>query len=76
MRVIQELPETQDMGITHFRLSPHSHDMAQISQLFRDVLDGRSEAGEVSRLLHELAPEIPFSNGFYYNEKGYSWKRV
>ena len=36
-----ELAELQAMGVTRFRLSPHSCDMVAVATIFRDVLDRR-----------------------------------
>jgi collagenase-like PrtC family protease len=44
--LIRDLPALRQMGIRHFRLSPHQCDMAAIARIFRDVLDERLTAEE------------------------------
>jgi collagenase-like PrtC family protease len=76
LNLIGELAELQDMGVTRFRLSPHSCDMVAVANVFRGVLDRRIDAAEARARLDALKIEAPFSNGFYYGEPGYRWERV
>jgi collagenase-like PrtC family protease len=76
LNLIGELAELQDMGVTRFRLSPHSCDMVAVANVFRGVLDRRIDAAEAGARLDALKIEAPFSNGFYYGEPGYRWERV
>ena len=39
LNLIGELADLQAMGVTRFRLSPHSCDMVEVATIFRDVLD-------------------------------------
>lgn len=74
LNLMRELPALQKMGLSAFRLSPHSGDMVAIAGLFRDVLDGREDADSASATLSRLLPEkIPFSNGFYHKAEGWRW---
>lgn len=73
LNLMQELDTLKAMGLTHFRLSPHSHDMIGVAKLFRAVLDGDREPAAVSEELHALRPDIPFSNGFFHKTRGYEW---
>ncbi len=74
LNLMQELPEMQDMGITHFRLSPHTNDMVDVARLFHSVLDRNLNAEQATQALKEIGVSLPFSNGFYYKERGYAWK--
>lgn len=65
-----ELAELRQMGINRFRLSPHAIDMVAVSQIFRDILDGREDPGAARRRLAELVTFAPFSNGYYYGKEG------
>jgi len=76
LNLIGELAELQDMGVTRFRLSPHSCEMVAVANVFRGVLDRRIDAAEAGARLDALKIEAPFSNGFYHGEPGYRWERV
>jgi collagenase-like PrtC family protease len=71
-----ELADLQAMGVTRFRLSPHSCDMVEVATIFRGVLDRRISATEAGARLDGIKIEAPFSNGFYYGKPGYSWSRA
>jgi len=68
-----ELAELQDMGVSRFRLSPQSCDMAEVATIFRDALDGAIDAAEVGVKLDALQLDAPFSNGFYHGKRGHTW---
>lgn len=65
-----ELMALIEMGIARFRLSPHRTDMVAVARAFRDVLDGRLEAGAAAARLGALLGEAPVSNGFFYGAAG------
>jgi collagenase-like PrtC family protease len=71
-----ELADLQDMGVSRFRLSPHSCDMVAVATIFRAALDRRIDAREAAARLDALEIDAPFSNGFYYGKPGHSWNRV
>ncbi|HKK16993.1 MAG TPA: U32 family peptidase [Gammaproteobacteria bacterium] len=73
LNLVHELKAMQDMGIHAFRLSPHSHDMSEISRLFRAVLDNEMPAAEAATRLENTGHPFPFANGFYYKKEGYRW---
>jgi len=68
--LVGELDDLQNMGINHFRLSPHDTDMVAVAQIYRDVLDKKLEPIEATAKLDELMDGIPFANGFYYATEG------
>lgn len=76
LNLIQELPEMQKMGVTHFRLSPHTVDMVQVAKIFRSVLDQRYSAQEGIHKLSMLGFGDMFSNGFYHKDRGYAWNQT
>jgi collagenase-like PrtC family protease len=76
LNLVGELADLQDMGVSRFRLSPHSCDMVAVAAIFRDALDRRIDAGEAAARLDALKIDAPFSNGFYYGKPGYSWERA
>ena len=71
-----ELKHLQDMGVSRFRLSPHSCDMVEVATIFRALLDRRTGAAEAAARLDALKIDAPFSNGFYYGKPGHSWNRA
>lgn len=73
LNLIQELEDLQNIGINHFRISPHSHDMVAVATIFRDVLDKIMDVQEAVSALIALCPNIPFSNGFYHKHSGHQW---
>ena len=73
LNLVQELKTMQDMGISAFRLSPHSHDMSEIIHLFRDVLDNKLPVAEAATRLKISDHPFPYANGFYYRQEGYMW---
>lgn len=65
-----ELDEMREMGVKWFRLSPQDVDMVQVARLYRDLLDGKTEAAAADERLAALVPGMPFSNGFYHGIEG------
>ena len=76
LNLIGELADLQAMGVTRFRLSPHSCDMVAVAAIFRAVLDRRIAVPEAAAQLDALKLDAPFSNGFYYGKPGHSWNRA
>lgn len=73
LNMLQELHAMLDMGITAFRISPHSHDMVETASVFRDVLDKKISPADAVRRTAASGPGVPFSNGFFYRKPGYQW---
>ena len=70
VNLIAELVDLQALGINRFRLSPHQIDMVAVAQTFRDVLRGSKDWQEADEDLQDLAPELPFANGFFHGVAG------
>jgi collagenase-like PrtC family protease len=73
LNLIGELADLQAMGVSRFRLSPHSCDMVEVAAIFRAVLDGHIDGGEAAARFDVLQIGVPFSNGFYYGKPGNQW---
>ena len=71
--MIHELDAMQAMGVSHFRLSPHTQDMTKIAHIFRDTLDKKFTSEEAQKKLDALKIPVPFSNGFFHKKPGYAW---
>lgn len=68
-----ELELMKEVGIDHFRLSPHDCDMVAVSRLYRGTLDRKISPLEVSQKLREQLPDIRFSNGYFYKQAGHQF---
>jgi collagenase-like PrtC family protease len=73
LNLIDAVPDLQSMGLSRFRLSPHSCDMVTVAAIFRAALDGDMEVAEAATQLRALDLPAPFSNGFYHGKPGHSW---
>ena len=47
-------------------LSPHHTDMIAVATIYRDLMDGDTNVGEADGKLAELSGDVPFSNGFFF----------
>jgi len=65
-----ELAEMQDIGIRHFRLSPHTADMVAVADVYRAVLNSTLSAEDADERLAVLIGDGAFSNGYYHGVKG------
>lgn len=73
LNLVGELDALQAMGVSRFRLSPHSCDMVAVAAIFRDALDGRIDGDEATARLDALKLDAPFSNGFFHGKPGHRW---
>jgi len=65
LNLIDRVEELREMGVSRFRLSPHSCDMVRVATAFRSLLDGTITAAEASEAMVGLNLPGPFSSGFY-----------
>jgi len=73
VNLLGELDKMAGMGISHFRLVPHTQDMVAVARIFRDALDGTARAEEAQWRLSALNIPAPFSNGFWHGQAGHKW---
>ena len=73
LNLIREVLELRAMGVSRFRLSPHSCDMVAVATMFRAVLDRAITVEEAAAQLDALHLPAPFCNGFYHGKPGYDW---
>ncbi|ARE40074.1 Putative protease [Rhodovulum sp. P5] len=71
--MMADMDDMKRIGVTHFRVMPHSCDMIAVTRLYDDVLQGRIGAGEGAARLRELGIDAPFVNGFYHGKSGHEW---
>ncbi|MCY6381130.1 ubiquinone anaerobic biosynthesis protein UbiV [Hoeflea prorocentri] len=74
LNLVCELAELMELGISHFRLSPHSAGTMHAAKVFRAVLDDEITAEEANGLLQDCGPDVPFSNGFFHHKPGVEWR--
>lgn len=73
LNLIRELPALRAMGVSRFRLSPHTLDMVEVARIFADAVDGRLATDEAALRIEAIRPAAPYANGFYYGKPGYTW---
>jgi collagenase-like PrtC family protease len=73
LNLAREMKDLQAMGISAFRLSPHSGDMVRTAGIFRALADDRLSPAEAVEQLGGIGLGVPFSNGFYHKREGYQW---
>ncbi len=73
LNLLHDLEPLGELGVSHFRLSPHSSDMVEVARLFRSVLDGEISATDASEQLAHAGLDAPFSNGYLHDRPGVSW---
>ena len=73
LNLLDDLNDMKQMGISHYRLVPHTQDMVALANIFRDALDETVSVNESSAKLAALDIPAPFSNGFWYGQPGHQW---
>lgn len=73
LNLLREIHQLGKFGINVFRLSPHTHDMVKVAQIFRAAIDERLDLQDATKKLEELAPDLPSINGFFHHKAGCSW---
>jgi collagenase-like PrtC family protease len=71
--LLPDLDDMKSIGVTHFRVMPHSCDMIAVTRTFDDVLAGRMQVDEGEAKLRDLGIDAPFVNGFYRGRAGHDW---
>jgi collagenase-like PrtC family protease len=71
--LLRQLKDLQQMGVTHFRLSPQAADMVRVARIYRDTLTEKLAPDEATAQLRELIPSIPFVNGYFEGKAGLNW---
>jgi O2-independent ubiquinone biosynthesis protein UbiV len=73
LNLLSELEAMKKMGITHYRLVPHTQDMVAVAKIFREALDNLISAGKAVEKLAAVDIPAPFSNGFWHGQPGHHW---
>ncbi len=73
LNLLGELDDMKNMGVTHFRLAPHTQDMVAVAKIFREALDTTASVKESSEKLATLGIPAPLSNGFWHGRPGHQW---
>ncbi len=70
--LLDALPEMVAMGVDVLRLSPQSRNMAEVVEIFYEVLDGELSVKAGTKSLKKIA-NGELSNGFWYGKSGMDW---
>ncbi len=70
--LLDALPEMAEMGVDVLRLSPQSHHMAEVVEVFYEVLDGELSVESGLKTLRKISGG-EMSNGFWYGQSGMAW---
>ncbi len=73
LSLADEIAELRAMGVTRFRLSPHTCDMVAVATIFDRLAGGTIDSADATTQLRAAVPAAPFCNGFYYSKSGYTW---
>lgn len=73
LNLLDDMDDMKEMGVTHFRLVPHTQDMVAVANTFREALDNKVSAAESGAKLAALDIPAPFSNGFWNGRPGHQW---
>ena len=68
--LVAEMAELAAMGIRRYRLSPLAVDMVAVAEVFREVIECRTEPAAATRRLAALVEPIPFANGYFHGVEG------
>ncbi|SFP06834.1 Collagenase-like protease, PrtC family [Cohaesibacter marisflavi] len=68
--ILEELQGLRNIGISAFRLSPHTGDMLGLAKMFRSVLHGLIDTTDARAKISRLMPDHHFINGFVYGQPG------
>ena len=71
--LMSDLEDMMSIGVSHFRVMPHTCDMIAVTRAFDDVLQRRIAVEEGEARLRDLGIEAPFVNGFYRGKAGHDW---
>ncbi|MHB1102101.1 MAG: ubiquinone anaerobic biosynthesis protein UbiV [Devosia sp.] len=71
LNLCRELGSLRDMGVTHFRISPHSGDMVKTASVFDRLARAEISTEEVDAQLSQLDVDASFANGFFHGKPGY-----
>lgn len=73
LNLIPQIPELLDMGISYFRISPHSRHNYDIISIAHHVIEGTLTGTTAAERIRSLLGDIPCTNGFYYHKAGHEW---
>jgi collagenase-like PrtC family protease len=68
-----EIEDLRAMGVSYFRLSPHSNDMVATAKAFDALMHGEIDTEEALSRVRESGVDKPFANGFYHKKAGLEW---
>lgn len=73
LNLLPQIPELMEMGITNFRISPHSLHTDTIIEAAHSILQGSISGEQATSIVQSLLGDVPCFNGFYNHAAGYEW---
>lgn len=73
LNLAYELDDLAEMGVSYFRLSPHTNNMVDTAKAFDSLMKKEINADEAVAKIRETGIAKPFANGFYHKKPGYTW---
>lgn len=73
LNLVHEIKQLAELGVSCFRISPHSKGTLEIISIFNDVVADKLEPAEADARLKKCGLDAPFSNGFYHQQAGVEW---
>lgn len=67
------MDKLRDIGINCFRLSPQNCNMSNVSNIYKQLIDGGITVSEANKKLHNAGIDAPFSDGFFIGKCGHSY---
>ncbi len=71
LNLLAEIHQLTEIGVSDFRLVPHTQDMVTVAQIFRAALDRALSGEEAQNKLDAMQFPAPFSNGFWHGQPGH-----
>ncbi len=73
LNLVAELGDLSQLGIKKLRISPQSTGTLEISKIFQDVMEEKTDPQQANLALRDHSINAPFSNGFYHHKPGIEW---
>jgi len=73
--LLDAVAEIAEMGVDVLRISPQPYHMAEVVEIFYEVIDGELSVEEGIESLRKITTS-ELSNGFWYGEAGMVWREV
>lgn len=73
LNLLPQIPELIEMGVHHFRISPHHLHTNTVIETAHALMQGKVSGKQAASIVQSLLGDVPSFNGFYYQTPGYEW---